>query len=82
MAAGLLIECRGQDAAALQASMEEVHRALRRSGLPFGAKASELQPLERYPFFHDAKDTKVLWDVRKVRGRRDEGGAHTSPEAV
>ncbi len=49
-----------------QASMDEVIRALQRSGLPFGAKAAVPQPITAYPFFHDPKKTKVLWDVRKV----------------
>ncbi|KAL6754380.1 glycolate dehydrogenase [Haematococcus lacustris] len=78
MAAGLLIECRGADAAALQASIAEVQRALQRSGLPLGAKAAVPQTLAAYPFFEDAKKTKVLWDVRKglipiVGGAREPG---------
>ena len=55
MAAALLIECRGRDAGALQASIDEVSRALLRHGLPFGAKAAEPKALETYPFSHDAK---------------------------
>lgn len=43
----------------------QVHRALRRSGLPFGAKAVEPKALEDYPFHHDAKNSKTFWDVRK-----------------
>jgi D-lactate dehydrogenase len=43
----------------------QVHRALRRSGLPFGAKAAEPKALEDYPFHHDAKSSKTFWDVRK-----------------
>jgi FAD/FMN-containing dehydrogenase len=42
-----------------------VHRALRRSGLPFGAKAAEPKSMEEYPFHHDAKNSKIFWDVRK-----------------
>lgn len=65
MAAALLIECRGRDAAALQASIDEVNRALLRHGLPFGAKAAEPKALETYPFSHDPKACKTFWDVRK-----------------
>lgn len=52
----------------LQASIDEVNRALLRSGLPFGAKAAEPRSIGEYPFHHDAKNTKLLWDVRKVGG--------------
>lgn len=55
MAAALLIECRGRDAAALQASIDEVNRALLRHKLPFGAKAAQPQSITNYPFSHDAK---------------------------
>lgn len=65
MAAALLIECRGQDEAALKSRIAEVHRALHRSGLPFGAKAAEPKSMEEYPFHHDAKNSKIFWDVRK-----------------
>eukprot|EP00878_Enallax_costatus_P007347 GHUV01007694.1.p1 GENE.GHUV01007694.1~~GHUV01007694.1.p1 ORF type:complete len:822 (+),score=249.18 GHUV01007694.1:1374-3839(+) len=65
MAAALLIECRGRDAAALQASIDEVNRALLRHKLPFGAKAAQPQQITTYPFSHDAKDCKTFWDVRK-----------------
>ncbi|KAF6262291.1 FAD linked oxidase [Scenedesmus sp. NREL 46B-D3] len=65
MAAALLIECRGRDAAALQGSIDEVNRALLRHGLPFGAKAAEPQALTAYPFSHDAGTCKIFWDVRK-----------------
>lgn len=40
MAASLLIECRGSSPEDLAARIEEVQTALRRSGLPFGAKAA------------------------------------------
>jgi D-lactate dehydrogenase len=46
--------------------MDEVIRALQASGLPFGAKAADPREIGAYPFHHDPKDTKVLWDVRKV----------------
>ncbi|KAL4426062.1 hypothetical protein ABPG77_007858 [Micractinium sp. CCAP 211/92] len=65
MAASLLIECRGSTEEDLQARIEEIQSALRKSGLPFGAKASEPQPLEAYEFKHDPKDFKIYWDVRR-----------------
>ncbi|GIL81459.1 hypothetical protein Vretimale_972 [Volvox reticuliferus] len=65
MAAALLIECRGQDEAALQSRIEEVIRALTSAGLPVGAKAAEPRPITAYPFHHDAKNSKVFWDVRR-----------------
>eukprot|EP00775_Hariotina_reticulata_P006936 gene6936-7154_t len=65
MAAALLIECRGRDTSALQASIDEVNRALLRHGLPFGAKAAEPRPLTSYPFSHDTQVCKTFWDVRK-----------------
>lgn len=37
------------------AALPQVHRALRRHGLPFGAKAVDPKPLDTYPFSHDAK---------------------------
>lgn len=40
MAASLLIECRGSSPEDLAARIEEIQTALRRSGLPFGAKAA------------------------------------------
>jgi hypothetical protein len=46
--------------------MDEVIRALKNSGLPFGAKAAQPQAIEAYLFHHDPKNTKILWDVRKV----------------
>ncbi len=49
--------------------MDEVIRALLRNRLPFGPKVAEPQAIEKYPFFHDPKKCKTLWDVRKVRGR-------------
>ncbi|GBF96948.1 glycolate dehydrogenase [Raphidocelis subcapitata] len=69
MAAALLIECRGRDADALQASIDEVNRALVRHGLPFGAKAAEPKALETYPFSFDTKGDAV-WRRRKYRVRR------------
>lgn len=38
MAAGLLIECRGQTGHDLEARIRDVQEALANSGLPFGAK--------------------------------------------
>jgi D-lactate dehydrogenase len=77
-AAGLLIECRGEDAKTLKENICEVQTALRESGLPFGAKASEPQPLDFYGFKHDPTDYNVYWDVRKglipiVGGARETG---------
>ena len=40
MAASLLIECRGSTEEDLKARIEEIQTALRKSGLPFGAKAA------------------------------------------
>jgi hypothetical protein len=58
--------CRSERGAEhLRLSVLQVHRALRRSGLPFGAKAVEPKSLEDYPFHHDAKNSKTFWDVRK-----------------
>ncbi|KXZ46746.1 hypothetical protein GPECTOR_41g711 [Gonium pectorale] len=65
MAAALLIECRGQDEAALKARIEEVTRVLTEAGLPLGAKAAEPQPISAYPFHHDQKNAKIFWDVRR-----------------
>lgn len=65
MAAGLLIECRGQDVAALEARIQEVQKALQRSGLPFGPATTSPKALGDYPFKHAEKDFKVYWDVRK-----------------
>mmetsp|Transcript_7098 Transcript_7098/g.12157 ORF Transcript_7098/g.12157 Transcript_7098/m.12157 type:complete len:1103 (+) Transcript_7098:137-3445(+) len=77
-AAALLIECRGADEASLQASIDEVNQAIMRSGLPLGPKAARLQTIEDYPFHHDPKKSKILWDVRKglipiVGGAREPG---------
>ena len=65
MAAGLLIECRGQDAAALADAIAEVQRALERSGLPFGCTAAEPKRVEDYSFTEVPEEYKVYWDVRK-----------------
>ena len=51
----------------VQENICEVQTALRESGLPFGAKASEPQPLDFYGFKHDPTDYNVYWDVRKGR---------------
>ena len=44
MAASLLVECRGSSQADLEARIAEVQNALRKSGLPLGAKASGAPP--------------------------------------
>lgn len=31
-------------------------------------QVGSLKPITDYPFHHDAKTSKILWDVRKVRG--------------
>lgn len=75
MAAALLIECRGQDAAALQAGIEEVNKAMLRHKLPFGAKAAEPRPLETYAF---SLDPKVGCVSLSLVGARGQGGAAAS----
>lgn len=65
MAASLLIECRGQTQHALNERIDEVIKALERSGLPFGAKAAQPQKVTEFKFTPDAKEFKVYWDVRK-----------------
>jgi D-lactate dehydrogenase len=77
-AAGLLIECRGQTAAALGDRIAEVQKALVGAGLPFGPKAATPLPLDAYAFSHDAGVCKTYWDVRKglipiVGGAREPG---------
>jgi hypothetical protein len=47
MAASLLIECRGSTEEDLRSRIEEVQAALRKSGLPFGAKAAGAHPWGR-----------------------------------
>ena len=47
MAASLLIECRGSTEEDLRMRIEEVQAALRKSGLPFGAKAAGAWPPRR-----------------------------------
>ncbi|MEW5310312.1 MAG: hypothetical protein WDW38_002124 [Sanguina aurantia] len=79
MAAGLLIECRGQDAAALTAKIFwEVTRSLARSGLPFGPNATTAMTVGDFPFQHNPAESKIFWDVRKglipiVGGAREAG---------
>ncbi|KAK9843234.1 hypothetical protein WJX74_009043 [Apatococcus lobatus] len=78
LAAGLLIECRGQSAEALQARINEVNQAMVRGGLQFGATAENPQELSQYPFRHEKADYSVYWDVRKglipiVGGARESG---------
>lgn len=55
-----------------------MYETLRKRKLPFGAHAGEPQPLERYAFRDDPKESKVFWDVRKglipiVGGSREAG---------
>lgn len=78
MGAALLIECRGQTQEALTERIEEVQKALERSGLPFGAQAVKPQSVRDFKFTPDAKEFKVYWDVRKglipiVGGARETG---------
>ncbi|KAG2497441.1 hypothetical protein HYH03_004596 [Edaphochlamys debaryana] len=65
MAAALLIECRGQDEAALQERIEEVYRAITDAQLLLGPAPNDPRPIASYPFHHDAKNSKILWDVRR-----------------
>ncbi len=55
MAAALLIECRGRDKEALQASIDEVTKALLRHKLPFGSRVADPKDISTYAFSHDAK---------------------------
>ena len=62
----------------MQENIDQVYEALRATKLPFGAHAGIAQPLERYPFRDDPKESKVFWDVRKglipiVGGGREPG---------
>lgn len=72
--AALLIECRGEDEAALKASINQVLGALRDSKVPV---ASEVGYTEK-AFRHDPKEYNVFWDARKglipiVGGARETG---------
>lgn len=51
----------------LQDRIKEVQCALRKAGLPLGAKSAEPMTLEDYEFKKDPKDFTVYWDVRKVQ---------------
>jgi hypothetical protein len=66
-AASLLIECRGHNARALQASIAEVSTALKKSGLAFGGNAKAPVPLDTYSFQHDPKVR-----LEGIRSRRAE----------
>ena len=78
-AAALLIECRGVTEEDLEKRIAEVNAALKRAGLPLGRRASEPKAVEQYPFYHDAQDYNVFWDVRKglipIVGAAREAGA-------
>uniref|UniRef100_A0A061R4J9 D-lactate dehydrogenase (cytochrome) n=3 Tax=Tetraselmis sp. GSL018 TaxID=582737 RepID=A0A061R4J9_9CHLO len=65
LAASLLVECRGQTKEDLQASIDEVSRALKSAGLAFGARKDDPKPLETYAFTEKPDEYKVFWDVRK-----------------
>lgn len=78
MAGALLVECRGQTQAALSDRIDEVIKALERSGLPFGAKAADPKRVVDFAFTPEPKEFKVYWDVRKglipiVGGARETG---------
>lgn len=78
MAAALLIECRGSTPEDLTSRIDEVAGSLKRSGLPFGPAPGVAKDLDSYEFKHDAKETKIYWDVRKglipiVGGAREAG---------
>merc|ERR1719178_18216 len=64
----LLIECRGQDREAMEASIKSVSDAIDNSGLP----------AEKYEFTEDPAIYNVYWDARKglipmVGGERETG---------
>lgn len=72
-----------------QERIDEVYDTLLKRKLPFGAHAGEPQPLERYAFRDDPKESKVFWDVRKglipiVGGGREPGAAPglTAPDTL
>ncbi|KAK9807175.1 hypothetical protein WJX73_004038 [Symbiochloris irregularis] len=78
LAAGLLIECRGQTVEDKEAMIADVIITLEQAGLPIGAKKAEPKDFNTYPFRHEAKDYNVYWDVRKglipiVGGARETG---------
>ena len=71
------IECLRRSAV-IQERIDEVYASLNKKKLPFGAHVGEPQPLERYAFRDDPKESKVFWDVRKglipiVGGGREPG---------
>ncbi len=53
------------DESVVQERICEVHKALLRGRLPFGARAAQPMTLETYGFKHDKKEYNVYWDVRK-----------------
>jgi len=67
----LLIECRGKEADMLQANIDEVINALKKSNTVFS------DDMDKYPF-RDGEVSKLFWDVRKgliplVGGAREAG---------
>ena len=74
-AASLLVECRGEDGAALAARIEQVQAALRRSSVPLLGGGDIAAA---YPFTSEERVTKIFWDMRKglvplVGGQREPG---------
>eukprot|EP00967_Tisochrysis_lutea_P106173 scaffold162525_cov30-Tisochrysis_lutea.AAC.2 len=72
--AALLIECRGEDEAALKAAIDEVLIALRNSKVPVASQVG----YNEEAFRHDPKEYNVFWDARKglipiVGGARETG---------
>ena len=62
----------------MQDRITEVHTALNRAKLPFGARKAHPMTLDTYEFMLDKKDYNVYWDVRKglipiVGGARETG---------
>lgn len=66
-AAGLLVECRGQDDAALQERIDEVYRILCKPqhALKFGPNDNETKSVKEYQFSPDPKVYNTYWNVRK-----------------
>jgi len=81
--AALLIECRGEDEAALHAAISEVAAALDGSGVPVfinDAPQEVRGDTVVEAFRHDPKDSGVYWDARKglipiVGGAREPGSS-------
>ncbi len=65
----------------MQDRITEVHTALNRAKLPFGARKAHPMTLDTYEFMLDKKDYNVYWDVRKglipiVGAARETGARH------